>query len=130
MRRIFAAAILLALTCSFASRALYAEGEGKELMPYRHIAVLGADKPVSDAYRNKMSPVIAYFYFLENRDSDFYGQFTLKTTQVYFILGFKNNLLFTGIKPQLNHTIYGAYTAYDRGMLDESRVFKSHNAGA
>lgn len=102
--------------------------EEKEL--YRHIAAAGINKPVSYSEINNPSPIIAYSYFKNDLQNDLYGQFTLLTTNIYCIIGYKNEKNFAGIKPILNHTVYSAYHCYTNGVDDERRNFKGHNAGA
>ncbi len=102
-----------------------------EKQPYEHILALGATQPYSNADNNRMSPLILYNWFMEDFPNDLYGQFGLITTRVFFVFGFKNDSIFAGIKPQLNHNIYGANHAYrNDGSLDETRIFKGNNAGA
>ena len=102
-----------------------------EKQPYRHMLVLGASQPVSNADENRMSPILVYNWFMEDFSNDLYGQIGVVTTRVFGIIGIKNDTVFAGIQPQLNHNIYGANHAYqNNGTLDETRIFKGHNAGA
>ncbi|HNX23671.1 MAG TPA: hypothetical protein PKG60_06455 [Spirochaetota bacterium] len=97
---------------------------------YRHVLLLGIDKPVSNSEVNTPSPMIMYYYIRDDFQNDNYFQFTVTTTTVYCILGKKTESYFTGIKPVVNHTIYGAYHSYADGVNNDSRCFNGNNAGA
>ncbi len=101
-----------------------------EKKPYRHIAVLGADFHVSNG-DNKTSPLILYHYFMENfSNPNLYAQYTLKTTSFFFILGYKTDDYFAGIRPELKWITWGAYRAYTEGENFDERTYKSQTAGA
>jgi len=56
---------------------------------YRHVLLLGIDKPVSNSEVNTPSPMIMYYYIRDDFQNDNYFQFTVTTTTVYCILGKK-----------------------------------------
>ncbi len=123
--------IAIPLVVFMASVSLWVGSAHAEKQPYRHMLVLGASQPVSNADENRMSPIILYNWFMEDFPHDIYGQIGIVTTRVFGIFGMKNDTIFAGIQPQLNHNIYGANHAYqNNGTLDETRIFKGHNAGA
>jgi len=97
---------------------------------YRYIMVLGVDKPVSSAKVNNSSPVIACYYTRDDLPDNLYFQFRLTTTTLYTIIGIRTGSWFIGIKPVLNHTVYGAYHSYTDGVNNDSRCFKGNNTGA
>ncbi len=128
MRKILFVFLSLFVICLVAAHLDYAEAVEKQ--PFRHVLALGATKPVSNAEENRMSPIILYNWYMEDLPNNLYGQLGLVTTRVFYIFGYKTDSVFAGVTPQLNHTTYGAFHAYDdRGRLDQSRVFKGNNAG-
>ncbi len=96
---------------------------------YRHIIVLGGDRSFSDAYRHPLSPVIFYQYNIAAAGEGAYAQFTLLTTSVAAIIGYKTESFLFGIRPILAHSVYGGYTYYDRGVLDEGRIYQGNYTG-
>ncbi len=121
-------------SCVFAAMLLFA---GLELLlrpahaedNYRHIIVLGGDRSFSNAYRHPLSPVILYQYNITAPGDGAYGQFTLLTTSVSTVIGYRSQGVFFGVKPVLAHSVYGAYTFYDRGIPDEGRVYQGNFTG-
>ena len=102
----------------------------EEKNDYRHIFLLGVEKSISNSRETAHSPMIAYYYIRNDLRNDLYIQFTLTTTTLYFIMGEKTGNYFAGIKPILNHTIYGAYNSYTNGVNDDGRCLKGNNFGA
>lgn len=104
----------------------YAE---KEVQPYRHLMVLGPDMNFSSSKDDPLSPIVAYFYYKEDLPSDLYLQFTLLTTSVFFIAGQKTEQYFFGLRPALNHSIYGGYALFNDGVLQKDRIYSGSNSG-
>jgi len=102
----------------------------KEKSEYRHYLALGiADTHISNG-DNPMSPLFAWYWFLEDfEDSDLYGNVGITTTKFYFKFGKKTDKYFAGVKPFLNHTTYGAYYYYENGEEKLDRTFKGNRAG-
>lgn len=97
--------------------------------PYRHLLVLGDDFHVSKG-SDSQSPVVAYLYHGENhRNPNLYTMFGLTTTRIYGVVAYRTNRIFTGVRPLLEHTTYGAWRIYNRGALDRGRSIKGNNIG-
>ncbi|HQL84141.1 MAG TPA: hypothetical protein PK307_18220, partial [Spirochaetota bacterium] len=96
---------------------------------YNHILALGVNQPFSKG-SNNLSPLIAYYWFGDNfKNPDLYTQFTFTTTRIFFILGYKTDRVYAGVKPLLEHSTYSAWHSFNRGYNDERREFGGNNAG-
>lgn len=96
---------------------------------YNHILALGVNQPFSRG-SNNLSPLIAYYWFGDNfKNPDLYTQFTFTTTRIFFILGYKTDRVYAGVKPLLEHSTYSAWHSFNRGYNDERREFGGNNAG-
>lgn len=97
---------------------------------FQHVLVIGDDFHVSKG-NNVQSPIFAYYWFGENfKNPDLYTQFTLTTTRIAFIVAYKTERIFAGVKPLLEHSTYSGYRVYNRGYIDRGRSIKGNNVGA
>ena len=101
----------------------------KKKHEYRHILVLGANRPFSGG-SNAFTTIVAYFWFGENfADPDLYTEFRLTTTRIAGIVGVKTDRVFAGVKPMLEHSTYSGWRSYNRGYDDKTRDIRGSNAG-
>lgn len=101
----------------------------EEISEYEHVLALGVNQPFSKGY-NKYSPLFMYAWFGDNyKNKDLFTQFTMTTTRIFFILAMKTDKIFTGIKPQLEHSTYSGWRSYNRGYNDTRREFGGNNFG-
>jgi hypothetical protein len=121
--------LTLLLIAAFGLVVWQRKGAGAPEMPtVPSIIVLGGDRSFSDAYRHPV-PVIFYQYNITAPGEGAYAQFTLLTTSVAAIIGYKTEWFLFGIRPVLAHSVYGGYTYYDRGVLDEGRIYQGNYTG-
>ena len=125
MKKIFKLVIIMLLVSVAMSLS------AKEKADYKHYLALGvADTHISNG-DDPLSPLFAWYWFLEDFDNqDLYGNLALTTTKLYFKLGLKNENYFTGVKPFFYHSTYGAYYLYSDGKKVKEYVFKAQKTGA
>ncbi len=101
----------------------------EKIREYKHVLVLGVNQPFSKGY-DKYSPLFFYGWFGDSfKNKDLYMQFTLTTTRIFYIAAFKNDRIYAGVKPLLEHSTYSAWRSYNRGTNDSLRMFGGNNAG-
>jgi hypothetical protein len=102
----------------------------KKQQEYKHVLAIGANQPFSKG-SNSFSPLIAYYWFGDNwKDHpNLYTQFTFTTTRIFFILAYRTNRVYAGIKPLLEHSTYSGWKSYNRGYDDKRREFGGNNGG-
>ncbi|MBN2401913.1 MAG: hypothetical protein JXN64_05900 [Spirochaetes bacterium] len=110
------------------STVIYAEGSYKR--EYALISAAGADLPFSNG-KNKTSPImyLSYWQYYSNSKNS-YCEIGARTTTVFAALGTHNEKYNTGIKPIWGHTIYGAYSDYNKGYTDSKNENKGYYMGA
>ncbi|MCU0779404.1 MAG: hypothetical protein MUF86_17295 [Akkermansiaceae bacterium] len=96
---------------------------------YNHVIAIGANQPFSNG-SNNLSPIIAYYWFgYKYKNPDLYTQFTFTTTRIFFILGYKTDRIFAGVKPQggldAQHVVYQVWIL-DVGVDDFQGLFSLH----
>ena len=96
---------------------------------YSIISAVGADIPISYG-TNKISPVLYLSYWLYYTASKkSYCEIGAYTTNVFAAIGKHNEKYNFGIKPTWGHTVYGAYSDYDKGYTDSKNEVKGFYFG-
>ncbi len=114
--------ILIIFILLIPSISLIAEETDKR--DYKLIGALGADSPFSNG-TNKLSPILyaSYMYYFQTL-KDTYFEIGADTTTVFCIYGIQKQAYYAGIKPVWGHTIYGAYSDYNRGYSsDKNEIY-------
>jgi hypothetical protein len=92
--------------------------------------VLGADMPFSYGV-NKVSPILylSYWQYYNNLKNS-YCEIAAQTTTVSAAVGIHNEKYNTGIKPVWGHTIFGAYSDYNKGYTNSKNEIKGFYLGS